>query len=250
MELHPDTGIIETLDQIQEYLIYIAVITFVSSIALEVFSKKNNIDNESNNPKQEESLPTKSFVQLGYDFIVAEFSIYINLAIQWNLNRVLGNTQRPNSEATFRISSYRLSESESNLTEGKEDSQRLILELIPRIFEQLSGSLKRIIARSDGGSPSLSAVRKGLYIQDSDIRRIIIREVWKAALTDVAIMTKDDPDSRLDLTGIILKAVLTTKSSGEHFVDESTFCQLQLELARFINLETLRMQATEDGDFD
>ena len=223
MELHPDIGTnIETLDQIQEYLLFIAwTALWVCTLSNADYQKKDSANSSDRLDVKEGELPqTRGDLWLWYEYITTE------------------------------VNSYKLSGTELNLTEPLGDSQPLVLKLIPRIFEYLSNSLKGIISGLDSGRPSLSALRKGLYIQDSDIRRFIIREVWKVALTDGAIMTKDDPDSRRDLAETILKVVLTTKSSGEYFVDGPTFCQLQLELARFINLETLRMKAVEDGEFD
>ena len=237
MELHRDIQPnIETLNQIKEYLLFIAwTALWVCTLSNADYQKKNSANSPNRLDVEEGKLP-KSRGDLLYECMITEVNVAINIIRGWKLNRGPKEPQQPNREAAFKVNSYELSGTELNLTNAQVVSQPLVLKLIPRIFEHLSDSLQRIILIQHGGNPFLSAIRRDLYIQGSDIRKFIITEVWKAASTAGAVMTKANPDSRLDLTDIILKKVLTTKSSGEYFVDELTFCQLQLELASFIKL--------------
>ncbi|MBC7406385.1 MAG: hypothetical protein H7230_02870 [Candidatus Parcubacteria bacterium] len=221
MELYPDIESIKTLNEIKEYLLFIAwTALWVCTLSNADYQKKNSA-NSPNRLDVEEGKPpkTRGGLWLWYEYITTE------------------------------VNSYELSGTELNLTEPLGDSQPLVLKLIPRIFEYLSNSLKGVISGLDSGSPSLSAVREGLYIQGSDIRKFIITEVWKAALTDGAIMTTIDLNPRLDLTYIIFKAILPTKTGDKYVVNEQIVSRLPLELAFFMRSETLRMKAVEDGEF-
>ncbi len=264
MELHPDTGIIETLDQIQEYLIMAIWFGIGGSTIINSYLRKKEIGDEAEISQPKIDSSNKNFdawfefvSDYIYELVTTYFFWFRNQEILNHRNSLTNSYNKPlqlresgssDRESTSPVYSYGLSTDERNLTKSLGDSQLSILILLPKIFGHLSELVRKIAINSGGEGSSLSAVQKNLITPNSNIRQFMISQMLRPDIVYILIDTNQD--ERVDLIDRWLQTAVFT-STSTHQVNPAIFSGLvALELALFMRSEMLKIKEVEDGGFD